>query len=159
MPCTNRSSNIRKCPDQALGRVRSRASPHQLLKIRIRNVLQPREKIHAQVCRNLKVEKIPIFIGVFKGYRRSPLLALKFQCHAPAWRYRGSAVPQSQPSLPTNRAFVVQFRAQPAGPSPCYEGRVEHVVSGQVARFHSLEELLAFMTRMLTDVEEQADSP
>jgi hypothetical protein len=63
----------------------------------------------------------------------------------------------SQPSLPANRAFVVQFRAQPTDASSTYEGRVEHLLSGQVARFHSLEELLAFMVRLLTDVEEQAD--
>jgi hypothetical protein len=68
-------------------------------------------------------------------------------------------VAQSQPSLPTNRVFVVQFRAQPTGVSPPYEGRVEHVVSGQVARFHSLEELQAFVVRVLTDVQEQLDSP
>jgi hypothetical protein len=68
-------------------------------------------------------------------------------------------VPASQPSLPSNRVFVVQFRAQPTGAAASYAGRVEHLVSGQVARFHSLEELLAFMIRMLTDVEEQADSP
>jgi hypothetical protein len=66
--------------------------------------------------------------------------------------------PGSQPALPTNRAFVVQFRAQPTGAS-AYEGRVEHLVSGQVARFHSLEELLTFMTRVLTEVQEQAGSP
>ena len=67
-------------------------------------------------------------------------------------------MPQSQPSLPTNRAFLVQFRVQSSGASP-YDGRVEHLVSGQVARFHSLEELLAFMIRMLTEVEEHSDSP
>lgn len=66
---------------------------------------------------------------------------------------------QSQPSLPTNRVFVVQFRPQPIGASPWYDGRVEHLVSGQVARFHSLEELLAFMIRVLTDVQAQSDSP
>jgi len=66
---------------------------------------------------------------------------------------------QSQPSLPTNRAFVVQFRPLATAPSPSYEGRVEHLESGQVARFHSLEELLAFMIRMLTEVGEQSDSP
>jgi hypothetical protein len=33
------------------------------------------------------------------------------------------------------------------------------MVSGQVARFHSLEELLAFMIRVLTDVQAQSDSP
>jgi hypothetical protein len=54
---------------------------------------------------------------------------------------------------------VVQFRARPAGPSSCYAGRVEHLDSGQVARFHSADELLAFMIRVLTEVEEQSDSP
>jgi hypothetical protein len=74
-------------------------------------------------------------------------------------RGRGSTVPPSQPSLPTNRVFVVQFRAQPSGASSPYDGRVEHLASGQVARFHSLEELLGFMIRMLTEVEEQSNSP
>jgi hypothetical protein len=68
-------------------------------------------------------------------------------------------MPPSQPSLPSNRAFAVQFRSQPTGVSPSYDGRVEHLVSGQVARFHSLEELLAFMIHRLTEVEEQSDSP
>jgi hypothetical protein len=74
-------------------------------------------------------------------------------------RGRGSTVPQSEPSLPTNRVFVVQFRAQPTGASTSYDGRVEHLVSGRVARFHSLEELLGFMIHVLTDVEERADLP
>jgi hypothetical protein len=69
----------------------------------------------------------------------------------------GLAVLSSQPSLPNNRAFVGQFRALPTGAAPCHEGRVEHLVSGQVARFHSLEELLAFMRRMLDEVQAQAD--
>jgi len=77
------------------------------------------------------------------------------KCHVPTWHGRGSTVPPSQPSLPTNRAFVVQFRAQPPGASSSYDGRVEHLVSGQVARFHSLEELLAFMVSVLADVQEQ----
>jgi hypothetical protein len=64
-----------------------------------------------------------------------------------------SAMPPSQPSLPTNRVFVVQFRAPPTGAPPSYDGRVEHVVSGQFIRFHLLEELLAFMVRVLTDVQ------
>ena len=59
---------------------------------------------------------------------------------------------QAQPTLPTNRAFVVQFRAQPSGAPAGWEGRVEHVVSGQVMHFNSLEELLAFMRRVLTEV-------
>jgi hypothetical protein len=67
-------------------------------------------------------------------------------------------VPQSQPSLPTNRAFLVQLRLQPTGVSP-YEGRVEHVVSGQVTRFLSLEELLAFMIWVLVEVQEESGPP
>jgi len=62
---------------------------------------------------------------------------------------------QPPPPLPTNRAFVVQFRAQPPGAPLSWDGRVEHIVSGQVARFHALEELLAFMRRVLTEVSEQ----
>jgi hypothetical protein len=64
----------------------------------------------------------------------------------------------SQPSLPTNRAFVVQFRASPSQDTPTYEGRVEHLVSGDEARFHSLEELIGFMTRVLTNVERRLDA-
>ena len=63
----------------------------------------------------------------------------------------------SQPALPTNRAFVVQFRAQTSEGSVTYGGRVEHLVSGQEARFHSLEELLAFMVRVLVDVQKSSD--
>jgi hypothetical protein len=65
------------------------------------------------------------------------------------------SVSQSQPTLPSNRAFVVQFRAQPSAVLPSWAGRVEHLVSHQVARFQSLDELLAFMIRVLTKVEEQ----
>jgi hypothetical protein len=65
----------------------------------------------------------------------------------------------SQPTLPTNRAFLVQFRTQPSGIPLSWDGRVEHVVSGQVKHFRSLEELLAFMVRVLTDVQDQAAAP
>jgi hypothetical protein len=58
----------------------------------------------------------------------------------------------SQASLSTDRAFVVQFRTQPSEAPLAWDGRVEHVVSGQAARFHSPEELLAFLHRVLTDV-------
>jgi phage baseplate assembly protein W len=75
------------------------------------------------------------------------------------WHRQGSTMSQSQLTLPTNRAFVVQFHAQTPEALSAYEGRIEHVVSGQVARFHSLEELLAFMIRVLTDVQQQSDSP
>ena len=63
-------------------------------------------------------------------------------------------MPHPQPSLPTNRAFVVQFRATPTDAALSWEGRVEHLNSGQVMRFHSSEELLAFLARVLTEMQE-----
>ena len=50
------------------------------------------------------------------------------------------------------RAFVVQFRTA-SGQTPGYfAGRVEHMTAGQAARFSSFEELLAFLTQILTQV-------
>ena len=62
-------------------------------------------------------------------------------------------MPQLPPPLLTNRAFVVQFRAQPPWAPMSGDGRVEHVVSGQMTHFHSLEELLAFIRRVLAGVQ------
>src|SRR5262249_24141070 len=42
--------------------------------------------------------------------------------------------------------------SQPPGAAARYDGRVEHLVSSQVARCHALEALLAFMTRALADM-------
>ena len=65
---------------------------------------------------------------------------------------------QPPPALPTNHAFVVQFRFQPPETPLSWEGRVEHLVSGHVARFHSAEELLAFLARVLTEVQQESGS-
>ena len=61
-------------------------------------------------------------------------------------------MPQPPLPLPTNRAFVVQFRAQPPGATLAWDGRVEHVVSGEMTHFHSLDELLAFICHVLAGV-------
>jgi hypothetical protein len=63
----------------------------------------------------------------------------------------------SQPTLPTNHAFLVQFRAQALESPLAWEGRVEHVVSGQVTHFHAVEELLTFIQKVLVGVRRQAD--
>ena len=58
--------------------------------------------------------------------------------------------PSEDPSaLSPHRAFVVQFRAEADVAHGRCTGRVEHVVSGQVMHFASLEELLAFIARAL----------
>ena len=63
-------------------------------------------------------------------------------------------MPQLPLPLPTNRAFVVQLRDQPPGAPLCWDGRVEHVVSGQMTHFHALDELVAFISRVLTTAQE-----
>jgi len=65
---------------------------------------------------------------------------------------------QEHAPLPTQCAFVVQFRAEAEVEyGPCV-GRVEHVVSGEAARFSSLEELVAFMARVLRAVQQQGEA-
>lgn len=59
---------------------------------------------------------------------------------------------QAESSLSPYRAFVVQFRAETNVARGRYAGRVEHVVSGQAIHFASLEELLAFIGRVLATV-------
>jgi len=54
--------------------------------------------------------------------------------------------------MSTQRAFVIQFRPETDVKQGRFEGRVEHVASGQAAHFHSLDELLAFLARVLTDL-------
>ena len=54
--------------------------------------------------------------------------------------------------LSPQRAFVVQFRVGTGAEQERFAGRVEHMVSGHATRFHSVEELVAFITRVLSDV-------
>ncbi len=53
-------------------------------------------------------------------------------------------------------AFVVQFYPATDPAAGRYEGRVEHVASGQVFRFDALEELLDFLKQVLL-ADQQAD--
>jgi hypothetical protein len=61
----------------------------------------------------------------------------------------------SLPSLPSNRAFVVQFRATAEPTQDNWAGRVEHIVSGEAVRFDSWEHLQRFIQEMLTQVSEK----
>src|SRR5262245_39229124 len=54
-------------------------------------------------------------------------------------------------TFPTNRAFVVQFAAGVHVPGGALFGRVEHVLSAHAAHFHSLDELLEFIARVLSE--------
>jgi hypothetical protein len=57
----------------------------------------------------------------------------------------GRAMPRNQPSLPANRAFVVQIHIDVQPGQSDFKGRVEHLTSMKAAHFDSSEELLAFM--------------
>jgi hypothetical protein len=48
-------------------------------------------------------------------------------------------------------AFVVQFRAGSDFESGRIEGRVEHIASGESARFNSAAALLAIFARLITE--------
>ena len=63
--------------------------------------------------------------------------------------------PTSQPRLPANRAFVVQFQAAEPGAPDAPHGRVEHMVSGKATHFASWAELQAFIEQVLAQVEEK----
>lgn len=57
---------------------------------------------------------------------------------------------KNQPSLPQNRAFVMQLHADAQVKQGEFKGRVEHVVSGEATHFDTLEELTAFIVQILT---------
>jgi hypothetical protein len=61
----------------------------------------------------------------------------------------------SQPRLPANRAFVVQFQVAAPGSTEAVHGRAEHMVSGKATHFASWVELEAFIEQVLTTVEER----
>jgi hypothetical protein len=61
--------------------------------------------------------------------------------------------PAADRPLPVERAFVVQLHATAVVAERQLTGRVEHVLSGQAAHFHTLDELLAFITRVLGALE------
>ncbi len=63
-------------------------------------------------------------------------------------------MPRNQPSLPAKRAFVVQVHAAAQVEQGQFQGRVEHIVSGQAAHFQSIAELMTFIVKVLTEPEQ-----
>jgi hypothetical protein len=59
---------------------------------------------------------------------------------------------KTEPALPTNCAFVVQFRPQPDATRLRCEGRIEHLVSGQATHFSSWEHLQTFIEQVLSSI-------
>jgi hypothetical protein len=66
--------------------------------------------------------------------------------------------PDDQP-FPVPRAFVVQVHATVAVAQGHLAGRVEHVLSGQAVHFQTVDDLLAFIARVLTRLEAAPEEP
>jgi len=66
-------------------------------------------------------------------------------------KIRSQAYPSADrgPRLPAWKAFVVQFSRESGRRAETVAGRVEHLSSGQRARFGSAEKLLAVLMTML----------
>ena len=62
--------------------------------------------------------------------------------------------PPAEPELPPWKAFVVQFSRDSQAASKVFAGRVEHLNTGRRARFRSGEDLLAVLTRLLSQLKE-----
>lgn len=62
--------------------------------------------------------------------------------------------PHQRGPFPIQYAFVVQFAADTTSAAEDMRGRIEHLVSGQAARFQSVEALLSFVATVLQDVAE-----
>jgi hypothetical protein len=56
--------------------------------------------------------------------------------------------------LSVHRAFVVYLSTRADVIRGQWEGKAEHIVSGQVTHFHSLDDLAGFITRVLTKKKE-----
>jgi hypothetical protein len=61
------------------------------------------------------------------------------------------------PSLPSNRAFVVQLYAEGEMGQGELSGRVEHVVSMRATHFYSQEELIAFLIQTVLSLEDEEE--
>lgn len=55
----------------------------------------------------------------------------------------------NEPTLPRDRAFVVQLRGDAALDDGAVRGRVEHLVTGETARFETGDQLCRCLMRLL----------
>ena len=67
--------------------------------------------------------------------------------------WRPAIVVRGMDAWQSRAAFVIQFREGTDIGAGRLEGRIEHVPSYRAARFHSLEELLAFIAIVLEGLE------
>ena len=61
-------------------------------------------------------------------------------------------MPEPVTPLPTDHAFVLQLQKSLGGAEACRCGRVEHLATGQAARFTTTVELWDFVDEVLTEL-------
>lgn len=49
-------------------------------------------------------------------------------------------------------AFVIQFRPETDAAAGRFEGKIEHIETYEATRFHSVDELLTFVARVLIEI-------
>jgi hypothetical protein len=64
---------------------------------------------------------------------------------------RASYYPLMKAGWQYKAAFVIQFRPETDIEAGRFEGKIEHVATYKSARFHSLDELLAFVATVLAE--------
>ena len=69
-----------------------------------------------------------------------------------------AASDQSPKGLSIHLSFVVQFEATTQVDLSKIAGRIEHIMSGQVAQFESWDALQSFMTRVLQEMDPPPES-
>ena len=62
---------------------------------------------------------------------------------------RNSSVVTQGDELPTGKAFVLQLSRETGSALTPFIGRVEHLATGRRSRFHTLEEFLSAVARLL----------
>jgi hypothetical protein len=65
---------------------------------------------------------------------------------------RGRYCPLMTEGWQSKAAFVIQWRQETDIEAGRFEGRIEHIASYEAMRFHTLDELLAFVARVLAAV-------
>ena len=61
-------------------------------------------------------------------------------------------MPEPVIPLPADHAFVLQLQESQGRPGTCRRGRVEHLATGQAARFTTTAELWDFVDKVLTEL-------
>lgn len=105
-------------------------------------------------------------IGFLTGTLPKPYASLMTRSSGPPTLVDGAndrrklermAADETRSALPLTWAFVVHLRPGAFPKEGLVAGRVEHIVSGRSEHFRSLPEMLAFMGRVPTALEDEAE--